>query len=341
MTERVLVCRTAWMHDYQNITASDRPRGGGAWVKEHGWGSEIFNFRPLEGWYYGYARTAGSTGQHTSQIKLERLGGSKSDDTLQGVTVFWVATDPTHGGMSVVGWYDDATVFRRWQPSSRPQRRLPEDGGIAGYVVRSRTATLVPPDDRMHAVPRAKAHRAGMGQSNIWYPPASVARRLLRYAGTWKRDGRHPTSPRKGKLPRLHDTEKRLRIEKAAMEAVAEWCRERGYACRDVSLRKLGWDLEARKGRGLLLIEVKGSSARFGEALLELTSNEYTKMRADEHRPSYRLAVVSMVTTAPSVLVFSWNNERNAWTGTCDEGRFTAELSPVTSARVRITKHQS
>src|SRR5439155_2014732 len=107
------------------ITHGDEPQGGGAWVKEHGWGSEIFNFQPVDGTYYGYARPPGKTGGHTSQIKIERLGGSAAHDTLDNVTVFWVATNPLFRSTWVVGWYRDATVFRRWQESTNSKRQLP------------------------------------------------------------------------------------------------------------------------------------------------------------------------------------------------------------------------
>ena len=45
MSPPLLVCRTAWMDHYRGVTATDTPTGGGAWVKEHGFGHEAFNFK--------------------------------------------------------------------------------------------------------------------------------------------------------------------------------------------------------------------------------------------------------------------------------------------------------
>jgi hypothetical protein len=136
------------------------------------------------------------------------------------------------------------------------------------------------------------------------------------------------------------DTARRQEIERAAMTAVAESCEEHGYRRNDVSQKKLGWDIEARNGPAVLFIEVncKGLSSPFGGAFLDLTPNEYAKMLAEDHRLSYRLAVVSMAPKPPQLLMFAWNTDCTAWTATSGDGRFLADLAEVTSARVVVRR---
>lgn len=318
---------------------ADKPTGGGAYVHEKGFGHEIFNFhRDTDAKYRGYVRPPGSTmGSDTvagQRINITKLGANASDDRIEGITVFWVATNPVLGGTRVVGWYDDATVFRQWRQSPSP--RLLPNGQDAGFMIEAASAHLVSPsDDRVHVVPRATATQTGIGQSNVWYPIEELSTKLLAYrAQVLSGAGLKPqSSPKpKPKIKRAADTEARLHVERTAMDAVIKWCEARALPWSDVSLQKLGWDIEAGEGKLPLRIEVKGSSSPIGDALLELTPNEFAKMTSDEHRDWYRLAVVSVQGTAAKLVMFAWSHDAEAWVG---EG-FSLVLHPVMSARVQI-----
>jgi hypothetical protein len=324
----VLVCRIAWMDFYAGVIGGDKPTGGGAYVKEHGFGYEVFNFLPdHRGVFRGYVRPPGSG---ETRIKIEKLAADRGADQIDGVTVFWAATDPKRGGTRIVGWYADATVFREWQPSPR-ERRVP-NGEDAGFFVQAKAARLIPSDDRTLVIPRAARGVAGIGQANIWYPPASWLQRLYHYQQAVSSGRPLMPPPRRAAVAKALDAAARLRVESAAVAETIRWCEERGLPWRDVSLARCGWDLEAGEERAMLRIEVKGSSLPIGNALLELTPNEFAKMK--EHRDSFRLAVVSVVPGSQTLVMFAWSEERSAWT-TAD-GSYALALRPVVGARVEV-----
>jgi hypothetical protein len=69
------------MDHYRGVTAGDTPTGGGAWVEEHGFGHEAFNFDPVRREYFGCAQATGAG------VNLIRLGGTRDDSQLDGITV--------------------------------------------------------------------------------------------------------------------------------------------------------------------------------------------------------------------------------------------------------------
>jgi hypothetical protein len=321
--------------DLYRGAAGDKPRGGGAFVEEKGFGHEVFNFLPDEnGVYRGYVRPPNSGSVANQRINIQRLGASAEAGRLQGVDVFWVATDPVLGGTKVVGWYEDATVYRGWKPS--PQKRTLPNGEDAGFMIEAKVARLVPKDDRVFVVPRATKVQAGIGQANLWYVPDDWAQKLRDYRDRGSKASTEKPKTSKPQLARSSDTEARLRIEREAMLATIAWCEERGLSCTDVSLQYRGWDLEAGSGKNVLRIEVKRSSRPIGEALLELTPNEFSKM--SEHRDSFRVSVVSLAAPEPNVVMFYWSNEVGAWIA--DAGGYTLKLHEVVSARVEVRSTQ-
>src|SRR5580658_4196127 len=110
MGTKVLFARIGWMKFYAGAI-DEKPVGGGSYTKEH-IGSELFNFKPVGPFLYGFAKG----GSRTSAFNLKRIDpGADNSDKLEQVTVVFVAKDP-RGGQRVVGWYENATVYRKWQP---------------------------------------------------------------------------------------------------------------------------------------------------------------------------------------------------------------------------------
>jgi hypothetical protein len=73
MSVPMIFLRIGWMNRYQGQTANDQITGGGAFVKEHGYGHEIFNFQPFQGRVFGYVqprRTAYNVSAHHRQGSL-------------------------------------------------------------------------------------------------------------------------------------------------------------------------------------------------------------------------------------------------------------------------------
>lgn len=156
----VLFCNIGWMSRYDGIDGDSIQRGG-AYNKE-AIGHEVCNFSNVDSKVYGYVRLDGC-------IKIMRLGAGKNDESIEGVTVIWVAS-PDSGGTAIVGWYKNATVFRDPQKIKKGSC-LQKKNGLNGYRYRiladASNATLLPIEKRGFMVPRAV--KGGIGQSNVWY----------------------------------------------------------------------------------------------------------------------------------------------------------------------------
>src|SRR4051794_40882214 len=98
----MLFLNVGWMTKYEGLKG-DRISGGGTWITTHGYGSEIFNFKLYHGSMLGFGRAPQDT------IRIEKLGAKKSDSSVRGVLVVWVAKS------KIVGWYKNATVYRKLQ----------------------------------------------------------------------------------------------------------------------------------------------------------------------------------------------------------------------------------
>src|SRR5262245_25164274 len=180
---RLLVCRVGWMRFNAGQTAADRIRGGGGYVVEYGFGGEIYNFLPCRGTVYGYVRSKG-------ELNIDRLGAEPDSDSVSGVTIVWAARRPTTGGVYVVGWYRNATVFRRYQRTPNDaRRRNPQTGRplIWNIKARSRDASLLPDQRRLFRIPFGEE---AMGMSGTFFPDGTAPHqrrlraRLLAYVGS-------------------------------------------------------------------------------------------------------------------------------------------------------------
>lgn len=311
------------MDFYAGVTNTDQPRGGGAYVRQHGFGHEAFNFAPHRGRYFGFVQASGSG------VNLGRLGAPAGANSLPGVTVVWVAKHPTEGGTRVVGWYRNATAYAQYQDSPTNTRLLPK-GHLAGFLLKTDNATRLDRHDREHLVPRGKS---GMGQSNIWYPGDDDSERLLEYVAS-RESGRPLTASRRAAATRLQDVERRQRIELIAMKAAAKWFDDRKYVVADVCMQNLGWDLEARRGRDCLRVEVKGTSLGAKSFAVELTPNEYRNVCDPSLRNPYRICVVSEAESTPLVQVFAWSDERDAWA--TDDGMTMLSLEEIVIVGARV-----
>jgi hypothetical protein len=323
--------RIGWMSRYRGLTVGDEIKGGGAFVAEHGYGHEIFNFRPFEGRVYGYVQPPGTAynDQPGSGIDLQRLGAGRGDDSLSGVLAVWVATPP-EGGSVIIGWYKNATVYRHWQkPPAGAQRT--HAGSDFGYYVSgaSEDATLLPLDERVFEVPRG---RGGMGQANIWYADNAEThpqfrREVRAYVATRNLPKSSPTA---GEPTRQLDPFLRQQVERAAVARTVTYYTGLGYHVSSVEKDNLGWDLNAVHPirNADLKLEVKGLSG--WETCVEVTPNEYARMR--EHRGVYRLCVVTNSLSTPRLAIFSYSAESQRWED--QDGRVLV-IEEIVAARCR------
>lgn len=153
----------AWMERYEGLIGDDiEISSGGSYVKEHGYGHEIFNFKNINEKVYGYVQPPGGS------LNISRLGASKDDECIENVLAVFTAAHKD-GGTYIVGWYKNATFYKDYQNIELPERKFRNE--YFGYyaIADADNATLLSLDERRSfpEIPRRK--KGGMGQSNVWY----------------------------------------------------------------------------------------------------------------------------------------------------------------------------
>ena len=305
----MIFLRISWMTHYQGMVSGDTPVGGGAYVAEHGFGHEIFNFQPFKGAVYGYGQPPGRKDKWSdAKINLTRLGAQSDDKSVSGVLAVWVATLPT-GGAFIVGWYKNAFVFRDWQSPPEGSARNYASTDCGYYVTaKSDDVKLLPPDERVFPV-RQKG-KGAFGQSNIWYADDPEQNRQFRESVLSYVDSRQlPNEPVDLPPPHQPDPLLRQKVEKIAVEMTTMHFTRLGYTVDSVEKDNIGWDLNAVSGKRKLKLEVKGLSGE--QIVVELTPNEYKAMEAN--LDSYRICVVTSAQLQPRLEVFGYSNDSSRW----------------------------
>lgn len=290
----VVFFNVGWMNRYRGLDPQDQIRHGGAWVEEHGVGHEVYNFKPHPS--RGGRVCCGWVQARDATIKIEKLGASREDEWVDGVTVVWVAKHP-RGGVRVVGWYRNARVYRVPQLApagfDRPVRSKRDQAGFFARA-KERDCRLLEPDDRYDrrlAIPRNLP--GGMGQSPVWFASERLGRSVVARVEAFIKEDALPVSQRTPKKAprRAIDVERKAAIERAAIGAVTRYYEGLRFRVRSVEKDNVGWDLNATRGTEKLHLEVKGLSA--ASVVAEVTPNEYAQMTAPRVRPSYRLCIVT------------------------------------------------
>jgi len=307
----VLFCSIGWMENYRGKIKYDTIRGGGKHVEKTGRGNEMCNFvpNPADDCVYGFVQRTHET------IDLTRLGGRADDEYLDDVTIIWVATHHIRNkslGTKIVGWYRHARVFKRYQ-SFQTIPLLQKKNGINQYIVKTSAhhATLLPIDARTFVVPRAQEIKGFIGQNNVWYADKDVVQdfvaNVLQYIDEYD-ENEHSSSLKKPKYY-SHNQERKVQVEQAAINVVWQYFEDLRYDVCSVEKDNCGWDLEAKAGKTVLHIEVKGLS---GDTFnVGLTPNEYKAFKRNAE--NYRLAVVLNALHQPQLWICRFSAEQNAW----------------------------
>ncbi len=297
---KILFLRTAWMKNYQGITNLDKPERGGKFIKENGWGGEIYNFKPFKGKMYGYVRLPNG---EDKKIKLSRLGEPDGDGYIKNINVVWVATAP-EGGIYITGWYKNATVYSEVQhPSTDSNRKYIKETGTGQInyrvVADEKNCRCVPIDERTFKI-------KGIGHSNVWYAEKedeSFFKNLTEYI----EKGISPKKKVKKKWST--DPEKKVKVEKSAIAKTISYYEGLGYEIESVEKENMGWDLTAMLEKRILRLEVKGLSQ--SEICVQMTPNEYAKMK--EHKDTYRICVVTDALKKPKLDIFYYSQDSGEW----------------------------
>ena len=172
--DNIIIFNVGWMKYYKGLEKDDIKRGG-AYIREHEYGGEIYNFLPFNGCMYGYVQPPGrrEIPYNKRIIRIERLGVSKHASSIDGILVVWVASSPDSGSF-VVGWYKNATVFRCCQEFPNGlDRKVGEDEFGFYTKAKEQDCILLPITERKLKAPRATSvknrGKGGIGQANVWY----------------------------------------------------------------------------------------------------------------------------------------------------------------------------
>lgn len=315
--KRILFANIGWMINYQGNTSTDHIKGAGSYIDadKH----EVYNFKKVNGYYYGYVQPAIDT------INLKRIDENCSGDVLDDVLVVWMS--PFEGAKSrrIVGWYNHATVYRHIQPDVNGQR-----GGY-GYFIKAHTrdCVLLPVIERRIMVPKAKNFS---GQKNVWYAdsPDPEVKAFLKEVWNYISNYSSGTKP-KSNQPAKVDAAARKTVETRAVDYVLTYFKSLGYQVTSVEKENKGWDLEAVQDGLKLLLEVKGLAGE--EISVHITQNEFEKMKSNKN--NYFLCVVTNAMLSPTLYTFEWN-ERSGCCVSNDGNnlKLTIDLIPTYIARV-------
>lgn len=289
---KIIFANIGWMTHYQGVTESDKIRGGGdsANQKKH----EVHNFYDFDGRCLGFVQTPNGR-----TIALERIDSNvpENEPFLRKVLVVWTATNPK-GGRYIIGWYKNATVFRERQVMDTEVR----EGFDFYFAAKTKNCVLLPPSERTFVVPRANEKPGFFGQSNVWYADKDdfdvkvFKRQVKDYIDEYE------PAKRIEKEDLMVDPETYDALHNAAIEFVTEQYTAKGFEVTPTEGNSV-WDLEARKDKTLLKLEVKGLLKR--QVSILLSADEYDKMNAN--RKSFRLCVVTKALKKPELVTFFWD----------------------------------
>lgn len=268
---KLLLCNVAWMKRYEGIANDDRPINGGKFINDHGYGSEVLNFQRNRRYVYGFVQATNGT------ININRLEPD-AEDYVDDVLVVWRATSSE--GAVVIGWYKKARVFRHEQEANLKRVfEYEEQEHYPGWYIRAKfqDAFLIPARDRAFKVP--VTHEGFGSRSFVSYlqntnkEVQKFKKELLDYIERAEKGDF--SLPRKGRRKPIAQ-DRKLLIEKTAIDKVTEYYCKRGYDVESREKDNVGYDLLATKSKEEIYIEVKGTSiADPYSASIGLTPNEY------------------------------------------------------------------
>ena len=162
----ILFCNIAWMQYYDYSQFKETAKHGGSYVVDTGDAFEKYNFHTCkDGRVRGFVETKYTDGAVTMhqprQLRIENIDSRfKKMDKIDGVTVVFCAHSDELKQTVIVGWYQNATVYR-----NRPQY----EGRQFNLECAAENAHLLLESMRDFEVPRARKNDFGFGQANVWY----------------------------------------------------------------------------------------------------------------------------------------------------------------------------
>ena len=118
---KAIIARIGYMHYYSGSQKGDeKPQHGGAY-NIRGIGSELYNYKRVQSNLFGFFQPyqPPENSDNPVTVNLERIDPkNKGNDLTKDVLVIFVSKREKFGQV-IVGWYNDAIVFREYQSSKK------------------------------------------------------------------------------------------------------------------------------------------------------------------------------------------------------------------------------
>lgn len=174
---KTILCRIGWMKKYDG--SEELYRGRMKWDEDDC--GEAWNFFPgddsiIRGFIMLTAKDA--EGHLTGTININKLGASVKDKYIQGVTIIFYAPRPPDDTNFVVGWYENAKVYRNWQHGG--EKNEYRDNQRYSFKVNENKSFLIPESKRNIKIITAQYAKANKlkgsypGQHSVFYNSSNV-----------------------------------------------------------------------------------------------------------------------------------------------------------------------
>lgn len=175
---KLLVVNLSWIDGNYDEKAKTMSSGF-AYAKNNPYVHECFNFKNKNGCYYAYVPKAPS-------LDIRRLGANCSDSAISGVLVIFVSKDNKNNARKIIGYYENATVFKNLRKGPNVL-----NGQNIHYLISSHTAKVFPIEKRpvIEGISSFKGSNGLMGRNPWWYPDlnkyniAHIVSKMLTHIG--------------------------------------------------------------------------------------------------------------------------------------------------------------
>lgn len=338
--QKVIFARIGYMHYYSGSKKGDRkPQHGGSYNLAE-IGHELYNFKKAKNNLFGYFQPFGAAEESDKPvtINLERIDpDTETNNKISNVMVIFVSKRENYGQV-IIGWYNNATVYRNYQKSKRWMLRADYRYNLKATT---KEATLLPEKYRNFKIPTGSG---AFGRANVVYLTESNCsqRNLNSEKFNWMKnsinfvnsyDGPNLlydiTSDAEQEVEDIFEShraghtgqgfkitpELRKKIEKYSVGKAIKYFRKNGFTVKDVGSTH-SYDLHCLNGEESLRVEVKGTQTE-GESII-LTPNEVKN--AKNHKSALYLLHSIDVKTFRKSYKLSGGKEKiiNPWTVTKD-----------------------
>lgn len=322
-----------WMIHYRGETDGDSLKGDFKHIQENKIGHEQWNFLPIDGLLYGFVPIKWNRDTHEStNINIDRIGAKPTDEYLKGVDVIFFSRNPEDGNAYIVGWYGNATIYRK----AREQSGGKVIGERLFYVAKTKASNgfCVPQSKRSFVIPHAFEIKGGYGQNPIWYGDLipNFKEKVRKYISNFNTEKKAIAAPKQVNL------EAKLLVEQNSINAVRAYYQKLGFEVKSVEKDNCGWDLTATHPNGIKrLIEVKGLSGQ--QISVQITPNEYKTLK--ECHKEYILAVCTDALSSPELHIFMIRKQPDGVFKACDDDGNILELVESVSAVAHLIQKKN